>query len=567
MSALRYRNLTRRLWWLLLLCIVPGLAGGLLGGLLFFPVYQATAQLQVDIRSTSPTASVALANDRVIRTLALDATSSSVLKVVAAKHAMSVSHLASEVTSVPLANTSALTITVQDSNPSRAAVLANDVSDEVVIVWRAVLNQQNAASQEAIRNAIADTATRIASISLDLKALGTPPNDPAKAASLQSELTTLHQQYQQQLTTLSNIQDAEATQTFMVSVVSRALPPGSPLFSRLAVDASAGGLFGALVGLILITGLGQTRRRLHSAEGVAETSGWPVLLEFERVKAMQRTPDGTVAAVDTLGAAATSLIRSIDFLSVDRPLHTIVLTSPSASSASSALCSALAIYLAATGRRTLLVDARFVSGSQARQFGVPSVPGLTDAVLAARSAPPGMLALDGYMYEPTRMHAPFLRVLPSGSVPPNPSRLLASRPCRVALSALKASGADMIVVDAPPLRSADQASVLAEVADGFLPVVDLADTSIQHLLSLQSSLADAGASVLGCIVHLNAPGDGVKAYGSRAEVSPTSAAGTGESTAGGLPHAASAPSAPSMYAPLTEGRQVTEGGSPTSFRH
>lgn len=150
------------------------------------------------------------------------------------------------------------------------------------------------------------------------------------------------------------------------------------------------------------------------------------------------------------------------------------------------------------------------------------------------------------MHEPTRMHAPFLRVLPSGSGPPNPGRLLASRPLGKVLSAIAASQAEMIVIDAPPLVSAAQASALTRVADGILPVVDLNDTTIDHLLRLQATLADAGASVLGCVVNLRGSGGRTGARGSRAEVD--------GDPAGTIPASRSspAPPAPATFVPPME---------------
>lgn len=525
-----------------------------MGGVRVFPVYQAVARLQADVRAPDPSTNVMLANDRVVRTLALDATSADLLQLVAAKYpGLSASRLASEVTSAPVTNTSALTITVQDSNPLRAASLANAIGAEVIAYWQTTMAQQNSASQQPVLNQLATLNAQILADGVALKALGTPPSNASKAAALQTQLTTLQQQYQQQLLTLSRIQVAEASQPFQISVVQHATPPSSPLPSRLIVDTAAGGLVGALGGLVLIFGLGSTRRRLHSAERVADLSGWPVLLGFERVKSVRSTREGGHVADDTLGQAATALIRSLDFLSVDRPLRVIVVTGASRSSAPSAIASTLAIYFAAGGRRTLLADARLLNGTQARQFGVPLVPGLSDAALAARFAPDtvGAVALDDCIHEPTRMHAPYLRVLPSGTVPPNPGRLLASRPMTRALAALAATEAEMIVIDAPPLLDPAQASALARVADGFLPVIDLHDTSIERLLRLQAALADAGAAVLGCVVNHSGRDGGSLTSDPRARMTDAGAGASGKQRATG---------AGARFLPTPAPRDLAPGG-------
>jgi Mrp family chromosome partitioning ATPase len=169
----------------------------------------------------------------------------------------------------------------------------------------------------------------------------------------------------------------------------------------------------------------------------------------------------------------------------------------------------LAIYLASGGRRTLLVDGYLVTGRQGQQFGVTSAPGLSDATLAMRKA--GGRGADeaatlpiSFARQPTTIPAPTLLVMPGGAPPPNPDKVLASQSMDRTLTALRQSGADMVVFDSPPLLGrvglTAGAKAFLKHADGVLVVVDLGQTRKDHLLRAQTLLAEAEAHVLGCVV-------------------------------------------------------------------
>ncbi|MGH2525056.1 MAG: CpsD/CapB family tyrosine-protein kinase, partial [Anaerolineales bacterium] len=82
------------------------------------------------------------------------------------------------------------------------------------------------------------------------------------------------------------------------------------------------------------------------------------------------------------GAEAFRALRTnLIFSSLDRPITTLLVTSPAPEEGKSTLLANLAVTLAQGGRTTLLVDCDLRKPRQHELFGVPAQPGLTTMIL------------------------------------------------------------------------------------------------------------------------------------------------------------------------------------------
>ncbi len=90
--------------------------------------------------------------------------------------------------------------------------------------------------------------------------------------------------------------------------------------------------------------------------------------------------------------------------------------------------------------------------------------------------------------------------LPSGMKPPNPAELLGSQKLRALLNE-SPNGADLIVLDAPPVLPVTDASVLAPAVDGVLLVVQIGRTPREAAHLAHQQLKAVGARVLGVVVN------------------------------------------------------------------
>ncbi len=96
---------------------------------------------------------------------------------------------------------------------------------------------------------------------------------------------------------------------------------------------------------------------------------------------------------------------------------------------------------------------------------------------------------------------PNLRVMPSGPLPPNPPELLDSKVVERLLHYVAGSGADVVILDAPPMLGLSDTSILASKVDGTLVVVDTTHAKKDNLQQVKTLLSQTGTRVLGSVVN------------------------------------------------------------------
>jgi capsular exopolysaccharide synthesis family protein len=175
---------------------------------------------------------------------------------------------------------------------------------------------------------------------------------------------------------------------------------------------------------------------------------------------------------------------------VDRAHKVLLVTSSVPAEGKSVTACNLALSVAETGRRVLLIDADLRRPRAARYLGLPSGAGLT-SVLLNKSTHADAVQAWGL--------TPFW-VLASGAIPPNPSEMLGSQHMHKLLDELRAEY-DLIVVDAPPVLPVADALAIAPACDGALLVVRYGRTRRDQLAQTASALRRAEVDVLGTVLN------------------------------------------------------------------
>lgn len=196
--------------------------------------------------------------------------------------------------------------------------------------------------------------------------------------------------------------------------------------------------------------------------------------------------------------AYRALRMNLAFTSLDHELASLVVASPSASGTSPKAAANLAVVLAQAGRSVVLVDADLRRPSLAELFGIPEEPGLTTHMLSVY----GEEAVT-----PVATSVPKLSLVPSGPLPPNPADILGSQKMTAVLESLKGV-ADVVVLQAPPVTVAVDASVLAAQTDGLLLVVRAGQTRRDHVEQAQDILERFRVRILGTVLT-DAPSRGL----------------------------------------------------------
>jgi protein-tyrosine kinase len=209
-----------------------------------------------------------------------------------------------------------------------------------------------------------------------------------------------------------------------------------------------------------------------------------------------------------ISEAFRTLRTNIQFSSVDKQIKTMMLTSTGPSEGKSTITSNLAIVMAQSGKRTLLVDADMRKPTIHRTFRIVNREGLTN-ILANQAHLASMeeAIVPSVIDEQNRLlkyisktEIENLDVIPTGPIPPNPAELLGSK--SMARFIKEVSGHyDVILFDTPPVIAVTDAQILASQLDGVLLVINSGKTNRDMAIKAKGLLDNVKANILGCVLN------------------------------------------------------------------
>jgi succinoglycan biosynthesis transport protein ExoP len=181
---------------------------------------------------------------------------------------------------------------------------------------------------------------------------------------------------------------------------------------------------------------------------------------------------------------------NLSFMSTDKPLRTILVTSPGPAEGKSTLTISLAITMANSGRRVVLVDTDLRRPRLHKALGNSAAGGITSVLAGDRTLEESV--------QPTVVDN--LSVLPCGPIPPNPSELLHTAKFGALLETLK-ERFDLVIFDSPPVGVVIDAAIVGPQVDGAIIVAESGRTSRDALGHALRQMRDVGTNVLGCVLN------------------------------------------------------------------
>lgn len=284
----------------------------------------------------------------------------------------------------------------------------------------------------------------------------------------------------------------DGTSPFRIETIQPALAPTSPSSPMLSANALGGGIVGLLLGFAFAALRAALDTRVESRDEAESITGVPAIGEIAFDKAVRERP--LIVHDDPASARSEAFRRlrtNLQFLELGRASRSFVVTSSVPSEGKSTTASNLAIALAETGARVVLVDGDLRRPRIADIMGVVGEAGITDVLI-------GRLELDDALQAWGRAG---LSVLPSGQIPPNPAELLGSDVMTAVVRELESSF-DVVIIDSPPLLPVTDAAILGKVAGGALLVTAMHRTTRRQLAGARAVLADAGGTALGVVLTM-----------------------------------------------------------------
>lgn len=302
--------------------------------------------------------------------------------------------------------------------------------------------------------------------------------------------------------------------------------PSSPSFPDVQTAVLVGGILGLGFGIAFAMIRTVSDRRIRAAGDVEERTGVAVVGTIPIVPGLDdgtrivnpattgsTGKNGTFAVSEALRALRTNL----QFMDVDHPPKTIVVTSPLPGDGKSTIACNLALTLAAGGTTVVLVDGDLRRSMVAKTMGLPGGAGLSD-VLAGRAS------LAEVLQRTPKSNN--LLVLAAGSVPPNPSEVLGSERMHTLIADLTKHAT--VIIDAPPLLPVTDGAVLTHQADGALIVITMRKTTFDLLDKALDTLRKARGRPLGIVLNktpLRGADAATYSYEYRRDYTPTAPAG------------------------------------------
>lgn len=274
------------------------------------------------------------------------------------------------------------------------------------------------------------------------------------------------------------------------TVLSTAHSTESPVSPDIPLNLAIGLVFGLFLGVAVAFMREYFDDSVTSKDVLERATGVPALGLIPRFDTSES--ELVTAAFPTANAAEAfrSLRTSVKFLSVDREVRVVQVTSPSPGEGKTVVAANLATAFAQAGDRVVLVGGDLRRPRAEELLGVPLTPGLTGVLIGEVSLPQAIRPVDGL---------PNLSVLPAGYPPPNPSELLSGERARRLIDVL-AQTYDLVIIDCPPVLPVTDALVLARMADTTLLVTSANKTSRRGLDRAVELLKQVGAPLVGTVL-------------------------------------------------------------------
>jgi capsular exopolysaccharide synthesis family protein len=188
--------------------------------------------------------------------------------------------------------------------------------------------------------------------------------------------------------------------------------------------------------------------------------------------------------------AYRTLRTNIQYSSIDKKAQVVCITSAGPGEGKSTVSSNLAIVMAESGKKTLLIDCDLRKPTLHKGFSASNGTGISD-LLAGKAVFEKAVQESGIEN---------LQVLTSGTKPPNPSELLASSKMKKFITALRTMY-DFIIIDTPPVLLVTDAQLLVECSDGYLLVLASGQVDKEAAAKAQKLLEKVNAKILGVVLN------------------------------------------------------------------
>ena len=298
-------------------------------------------------------------------------------------------------------------------------------------------------------------------------------------------------------TTLTKMKEAEITSKNTVDnliVRDAATPPTRYVKPRALLTlflGLAGGLGVALGLAFFVNYLDDSIKSQDDVETYLRLSFLGYVPNIKSNSVVERDLQGHLHPQSNAAEGFRTIRATISLTHKPERFRILSVTSTIPSEGKSLVASNLAIVIAQTGLRTLLVDADLRRPSVHKAFQLHSPKGLAAFLMGELNQ------IDDVLH---KTEVPNLDVLCCGSVPSSPSELISSKRMQELLGLLRGKY-DRVVIDSPPISAVSDPLMIAAMTDGVVFVTKFNKIRREHARKAVQRLHDAGIHILGVVLN------------------------------------------------------------------
>ena len=279
-----------------------------------------------------------------------------------------------------------------------------------------------------------------------------------------------------------------------IEIVDYATEPEFPDYRSPKRKGLLGAVMGGAAATALLVLLFLVNRKVTDAHDLQANYTPPVLASIIRQKKEPRDP-GELLLSDKSELRITEgyakLRMNLLYTLVGKERRSLIVTSAVSGEGKSTIASNLAISLAMSGKRVLLIDGDMRRATQRDIFGYDqNLPGLSNAL--AEDKDWWTLLLDTVWEN--------LSILPAGHLPPNPSELLSLDRMRQLLKEAEQVH-DLVIIDMPPINVVSDPLTLSREVAGCILVTREKYSDHREIRRMLMSAEMTGINVLGFVFY------------------------------------------------------------------
>jgi polysaccharide biosynthesis transport protein len=233
---------------------------------------------------------------------------------------------------------------------------------------------------------------------------------------------------------------------------------------------------------------------IKTPDDLSRHFGLPYLGPVPNFQIKEEDPSGDLIVLQAPRSQASESLRglrtSILFSSAKHVPQVILVSSAAAQEGKTLVSSNLAVTMALSGGRTLILDCDLRRPRIHKVFNMCREPGMSNILIGAASWEK--------MVQPTSVQN--LWVIPAGPIPPNPAELVGSDVLADLITELR-KYYDRIIIDSPPIMAVTDSLVLSRITDGLVLVIKVGTTAREVIGHAVRQLNDMNAKVLGAVLN------------------------------------------------------------------